>query len=45
MHAWCRCNFSSAIFGLLAQSTDLKPTGEDRQVHYQPFKPLPAAEG
>lgn len=32
------------IFGLLAQSTDLEPTGEDCQVHYQPFKPFPTAE-
>lgn len=35
---------SSSIFDLLAQSTDLEPTGEDCQVHYQPLAPLPTAE-
>lgn len=35
---------SSSIFHLLAQSTDLEPTGEDCQVHYQPLEPLPTAE-
>lgn len=35
---------SSSIFDLLAQSTDLEPTGEDCQVHYQPLEPLPTAE-
>lgn len=35
---------SSSIFGLLAQSIDLEPTGEDCRVHYQPLEPSPTAE-